>query len=605
MKQKVLSGNEAVALGAFESGVKIASAYPGTPSTEILENFARYEGIYAEWAPNEKVAMEVAAGASMTGTRVMTTMKHVGLNVAADPFMTLAYTGVKGGMLVVCADDPGMHSSQNEQDNRYYARLAQIPMLEPSDSQESRDMVGVALDISEKYDTMTMLRMTTRISHSKGIVHFDPDASNDTKAPEGFSRDARKFVMIPAYAIKRHPLVVQRVEKLKTLTEETKLNRIEWADRKVGVITNGISYQYVKEILPDASVLKIGMSYPLPENKIKDFASKVDRLFVVEELEPYMEDEIKIMGITVSGKEYFSRLGELTPDLVARGFEQAGVLEAVSKEPVSRPEGADMPRPPLMCAGCTHRGLFTALKKLKGIVHSDIGCYTLSVLPPLEAVDTTLCMGASISMAHGTAKAIEKVGIDDKRPVFAVLGDSTFFHSGITSLLDVIYNKSNVNVIILDNRITAMTGGQQNPGTGKTLQLEDTYAVDLLKLVEALGVERAREIGPFDLDGTIKALKEEAAFDGPSVLITREPCIQLLRQDPEKVRQVNLDECTGCGMCLRIGCPAIAPGDVIPAEDNKKERRYAIIDPSICRGCTVCEQVCKPGAIYQLHIEAE
>ncbi|MFH0728917.1 MAG: indolepyruvate ferredoxin oxidoreductase subunit alpha [Pseudomonadota bacterium] len=603
MKKQILSGNEAVALGAFQAGVKVASAYPGTPSTEIMQNFATYEGVYAEWAPNEKVAFEVAVGSAMTGVRTLFTTKHVGLNVAADPLMTLAYTGIPGGFLLVCADDPGMHSSQNEQDNRYYARFAKIPMLEPSDSQESKDMVEAALALSETFDTPAMLRMTTRVSHSKGIVSIDPDRKTEVPVPQGFKRDVKKFVMIPAFAKLRHPLVLQREEKLKAYAEETPLNRIEWNDTAIGVITSGISYQYVKEILPEASVLKLGMTFPLPEKKIRDFAGKVGRLFVVEELEPYIEDELRIMGIAVEGKKFFPRLDELSPDIVEQSFAKAGVLKYTPTPPPAKAPGSEMPRPPLLCGGCTHRGLFYALNKMKAIVHSDIGCYTLSVLPPLQSIDSTLCMGASISMAHGTAKAMAQAKIEDKRPVFATIGDSTFFHSGMTSLLDVLYNKGNVKVIIMDNRITAMTGGQQNPGTGLTLQNEKTNAVDIVELVKALGADHVRVIDPFDQEGTIKALKEEIAFEGPSVLITKRPCIQLLRQDPNEIRTVDADACIGCGLCLRLGCPAITQGEIIPpaeGKEDKKERRAALINATVCRGCTLCEQVCKSGAIVKL-----
>jgi indolepyruvate ferredoxin oxidoreductase, alpha subunit len=600
VKKQILSGNEAVALGAFQAGVKIASAYPGTPSTEILQNFAKYDGVYAEWAPNEKVALEVAIGSAMTGVRTLFTTKHVGLNVAADPLMTLAYTGIPGGLLLVCADDPGMHSSQNEQDNRYYARFAKIPMLEPSDSQEAKDMVEAGLLLSEQYDTPAMLRMTTRVCHSKGIVATDADNKENIPVAEGFKRDLKKFVMIPAFAKLRHPLVLEREEKLKTVSEASPFNRIEWGATSVGVITSGISYQHVKEIMPEVSILKLGMTFPLPVNKIKAFAAKVDRLFVVEELEPYIEDEIRIMGLPVEGKAFFSRLDEMTPEIVAAGFAKAGVLPHELPPVPEKAPGGEMPRPPLLCAGCPHRGLFYALNKMKAIVHSDIGCYTLSVLPPLQSIDSTLCMGASISMAHGTAKAIAQAGLEDKRPVFATIGDSTFFHSGITSLLDVIYNKGNVNVIILDNRITAMTGGQQNPGTGRTLQMEETYAVDILELVKTLGCKRAREIDPFDLEGTIAALKEEIAYAGPSVLITKRPCIQLFRQDPGQIRTVDTDACIGCKLCLKLGCPSISQGEVIPDEEGKKERRYSFINAATCYGCTLCEQVCKSNAIVRL-----
>ncbi len=597
MNKHILSGNEAVALGAYQAGIKVASAYPGTPSTEILQNFATYDGVYAEWAPNEKVALEVAIGSAMTGVRTLFTCKHVGLNVAADPLMTLAYTGIPGGLLMVCADDPGMHSSQNEQDNRYYARFAKIPMLEPSDSQEAKDMVEAGLLLSEQYDTPTLLRMTTRVCHAKGIVATDAKNSRPIPAPEGFKRDLKKFVMIPAFAKLRHPLVLEREATLGAVSEKSPFNRMEMNDTKIGVITSGIAYQYVKEILPEASVLKLGMTYPLPSGMIREFAAKVDRLFVVEELEPYIEDEVRILGLAVEGKAFFSKLDELSPEAVAAGFAQAGVLPFDLPPVRDVAPGGEMPRPPLLCAGCPHRGLFFALNKMKAIVHSDIGCYTLSVLPPLQSIDTTLCMGASISMAHGTVKAMAQAGLEEKRPVFAAIGDSTFFHSGITSLLDVIYNKGNVNVIIMDNRITAMTGGQQNPGTGKTLQMEDTNAVDIITLVKALGCARAREIDPFDLDGTIAALKEEIAHDGPSVLVTKRPCIQLFRPDPAAVRVVDTTACNGCKLCLKLGCPSISQGAIIPDEEGKKERRYAHIDAASCYGCALCEQICKQDAI--------
>jgi len=597
--KKILSGNEAIALGAYENGVKFASAYPGTPSTEILENYATYDGVYAEWAPNEKVAMEVAVGASMTGARVMTTMKHVGLNVAADPFMTLTYTGVEGGFLMVCADDPGMHSSQNEQDNRYYAKFAQIPMLEPSDSQESKDMVAEAYKLSESFDTPAMIRMTTRISHSKGIVEYS-DQPPKQLSPEGFKRNLKKHVMIPAYAKLKHPEILVRMEKLSEYAETSPYNKVEMGDTKVGIISSGISYQHVKEIMPEASVLKLGMTYPLPEKQIRKFAESVDRLFVVEELEPFIEEHVRGMGIPVEGKKYFSLLDELSPRLVAKGFKEAGVYNDDIPDTIAQPEGTNMPRPPLMCAGCTHRGLFFALKKMKGIVHGDIGCYTLSVLPPIEAIDTTLCMGGSISMAHGTAKANEKVGIEDKRPVFAVIGDSTFFHSGITGLIDVIYNKSNVNVCILDNRITAMTGAQQNPGTGKTLQMEDTISINIEALCKSLGAERVRIVDPFDLDGTISALKEEAEFNGPSIIITERPCVQLLKKLPKEVHDVDPNKCIGCRACLRLGCPALSQGDEILNTKSKKPKYRAVIDTDICCGCSLCSQVCKSEAIYKV-----
>jgi indolepyruvate ferredoxin oxidoreductase alpha subunit len=460
-------------------------------------------------------------------------------------------------------------------------------------------MVEAGLLLSEQYDTPTMLRMTTRVCHSKGIVATDADNKHGIPVAEGFKRDLKKFVMIPAFAKLRHPLVLEREEKLKAVSETTAFNRIEWGGTSIGVITSGISYQHVKEILPDVSILKLGMTFPLPVNKIKAFAAKVDRLFVVEELEPYIEDEIRIMGLPVEGKAFFPPLDEMSPDVVAAGFAKAGVLPYDLPVMPKKAPGGEMPRPPLLCSGCPHRGLFYALNKMKALVHGDIGCYTLSVLPPLQSIDTTLCMGASIGIAHGTAKAIAQAGLEEKRPVFSVIGDSTFFHSGITNLMNVIYNKGNVNVIILDNRITGMTGGQQNPGTGLTLQMEETFAVDILELVKALGCKRAREIDPFDMDATLAALKEEIAHEGPSVLITKRPCIQLFRQDPSKVLTVDTDACIGCRLCLKLGCPSISQGDIIPDEEGKKERRYSFINAATCYGCTLCEQVCKSNAIVR------
>lgn len=596
----LLTGNEAVARGAYESGVKVASAYPGTPSTEIIQNLARYEGIYAEWAPNEKVAFEVGIGASLAGVRALVAMKHVGLNVAADPFMTFAYTGVNAGFVLACADDPGMHSSQNEQDNRYFARFGMVPMFEPSDSQEAKDMVAVALEVSEQYDTPSMLRLTTRVSHSKGVVRLGKPI--EIKLGQ-FSRDKKKYVMIPAYARIRHPLVLQRLEKLKEFSERTSLNRIEWGTRSVGILASGISYQYAKEVIPDASFLKLGMSYPLPERKIRRFASKVRRLIVVEELEPFLEEQIRAMGIQVEGKKYFPRVDEFTPDVVEEGLRKAKVIRSRPKGRPSLevPPGASLPRPPVMCAGCPHRSFFYALNQLKGIVLSDIGCYTLSVLPPLEAIDSCICMGASISNAHGVAKAIEKVGLEDKRPVFAVIGDSTFLHSGVTSLMDVAYNKGNVKVVILDNRTTGMTGGQDHPGTGRTLQGEETTQVDFQKLAESLGIRRVRIVDPYDLKGTIDVLNEEVSAQEPSVIITNRPCMMLLAFDPSLVHKVDPEVCEGCGVCMRLGCPAIVPGEkILPKKEGGKVRQKAEIDPTLCRGCTVCQQLCKQGAISRV-----
>lgn len=593
----LLSGNEAVARGAYESGVRVAAAYPGTPSTEIVQEFSRYEGVYAEWAPNEKVAFEVGIGASLAGVRAMVAMKHVGLNVASDPFMTFAYTGVNRGFLLVCADDPGMHSSQNEQDNRYFARFAQVPLLEPSSSQEAKEMVREGLRLSERFDTPSMLRLTTRISHSKGIVRLGK--VSDVR-PGQFTRDLKKYVMIPGFARLRHPLVLKRIEKLRAYSNRTALNRIEWGDKRVGIVSSGVAYQYAREVMPDASFLKLGLTFPLPDAKIREFSSRVKRLLVVEELEPYLEEQILAMGIRVEGKRFFPRLDELSPEIVAEGLSNAGVLKRRSKKKAHAPASAALPRPPVMCPGCPHRSLFYALNRMKGIVLSDIGCYTLSVLPPLQAIDSCICMGASISMAQGVAKAIERAGLKEERPVFAVIGDSTFLHSGVTGLMDVAYNNGNVNVIILDNRTTAMTGGQDHPGTGLTLQGDRTRQVDLRKLADALGIERVRVVDPYDLAGTLEVLKEEASAEGPSLIITNRPCVMMERFDPSLVHSVDPELCEGCGMCLRLGCPAIVPGEEIPSRKGGKTRRKAVIDATLCRGCAACEQICKQGAIAKV-----
>ncbi len=593
MKQ-FLSGNEAVARGAYESGVKLATAYPGTPSTEILQNLSVHEGVYTEWAPNEKVAFEVGIGASLAGVRVLVAMKHVGLNVAADPFMTFSYTGVNGGFVLVNADDPGMHSSQNEQDNRYYAKFAQIPMLEPSSSQEAKDMVGKALEISEKFVTPVMLRLTTRISHSKGVVSL---GKRKAVASKGFERNHQKYVMIPAYARLRHPIVIDRQKRLTKYSEKTKLNRLEWSKKSVGIIAAGVAYQYAREVLPAASLLKLGMSYPLPEGLIREFASQVRRLFVVEELEPFLEEHIRAMGIRIEGKAFFSRFGELSPELVFEGFKKAGVVPRNrAKQKAASPPGPALPRPPIMCPGCPHRGLFFALNRLKAVVLGDIGCYTLSVLPPLQSIDCCVCMGASISSAMGVAKAFDMAENKDKRPVFAVIGDSTFLHSGVTSLMDVAYNKGNVNVVILDNHTTAMTGGQEHPGTGKTLMGEKTTKVDLEMLAKALGIRRVVIIDPYDLKKTTDVLQKESKIPEPSLIITNRPCVLMEKFEDSKVRVVDKELCEACGMCLRLGCPSIIPAEEIPSKGKKK--RYKVeIDPLTCRGCTMCEQVCKQGAI--------
>ena len=612
--KELLSGNEAVARGAYEAGVKLAASYPGTPSTEILETLAaRYRSIYSQWSPNEKVAYEVGIGASLGGARTLVTMKHVGLNVAADPFMTQAYTGVNGGFVVVSADDPEMHSSQNEQDNRYYARFAQVPMLEPSDSQESKDMLIAAYEISETFDTPVMLRLTTRISHSKGIVELADPAEGPEKK---FVKNPAKYVMIPSNARLRHVALTERLEKLRQYSEATPLNAVENNGSKIGIITGGVAYQYAKEVAPDLDYFKIGMSFPMPLGRIAEFIKTHERVIVVEELEPFYEDQIKVAGFevqgkeffdlgkltpervadgmklpntsfNVSGKEYFGRLGELSPERVARGLKEAGVLEKVPVAAIPAEQGM-FPRPPVLCPGCPHRGAFMALKKLGVAVTGDIGCYTLGVLEPLNALDSCICMGASI----GSAIGMEKVKGSEKGAV-AVIGDSTFLHSGVTGLMDAVYNNSNVTIIILDNRATAMTGGQMHPATGKTLMGDDAGKVDIPTLAGALGVKNIAQIDPYDYDSVLKTIKEQIAAPGPSVIITTRPCVLMPKRIMEEPYVVDLELCNGCSACFRISCPAIEAS----TRTNEHGHPKAEIDSSVCTGCTLCSQICPTEAI--------
>jgi indolepyruvate ferredoxin oxidoreductase alpha subunit len=520
-------------------------------------------------------------------------MKHVGVNVAADPLMTLSYTGVGAGLVLISADDPSLHSSQNEQDNRYYGKFASIPVLEPSDSQEAKDFVGRAFEISERFDTPVMLRITTRISHAKGIVTI---GERHTVEHPGFERNIAKYVMVPANAVKRHKAVIERLEKLKAYAEQTDLNRIEWNEKDVGIVTGSVAYQYAKEALPSASVLKLGLGYPLPVRKIEAFASQMKRLFVVEELEPFYEEQIRAAGIEAEGKRYFSNFLELNVTRVHDGFIEAGVVKAGKKKKPAAKGGVDLPRPPVLCPGCPHRGVYVALRKLKVFATGDIGCYTLGALPPLEQLDTCLCMGASIGHAFG----IEKAGKTKKKAV-AVIGDSTFLHSGITALASVVYNKGTQTTIIVDNRITAMTGGQDHPGTSRTLMGEETFAIDLPKLCEAIGVEHVRLVDPYNIEETTNILREEIERDAPSVIITTRACMLF----PTKLRDipytVNLDLCTACGACFRVGCPAISQS----TETNEKGRRKAEIDAELCTGCAICSQVCPEEAIVQIQSKTE
>ena len=580
----VMSGNEAVARGAFESGVRFASGYPGTPSTEILEAIVQYPSIHAEWAPNEKVALEAAAGASLAGSRSLVTMKHVGLNVAADPFFSLAYSGVNAGLVVVSADDPGMHSSQNEQDNRHLARAAKVPMLEPSDSQEAKEFTRTAFAISEQYDTPVVLRLTTRISHSEGIVKLDEPV--DTKRRR-YSKDFRKNVLLPSNARGRHEFVERRMRELEESAVADNslfhLNRIEFASREMGIITSGAAYQYAREVFPTASFLKLGLTNPLPKKLIRYFASQVKRLIVVEELDPYLEEQLRAMGLSVAGKEYIPTTGELNPDIVARAFGDAGVLADSGNRSMSV-EISLPARPPTLCPGCSHRGVFMVLKKLRATVTGDIGCYTLGALPPLEAMDTCLDMGASIGIAYGMERVMEPA---DRKNVVAVIGDSTFIHSGITSLINIVYNKGTTTVCILDNHTTAMTGHQPHPATGRTLKGEAAPKLDFEQLARAIGVHRVRKINPFDLEETEKVFREEMGVDEPSVIIADAPCILHEKIDFGGPYEIIEEECPKCGLCVKVGCPAI----------GVKENGMPYIDPLLCPGCGLCAKVCKFDAI--------
>jgi len=589
----LLSGNEAIARGAFEAGVTVASAYPGTPSTEILENFARYEGVYAEWAPNEKVSVEVAHGASMAGARALAVMKHVGVNVAADPIFTASYTGVRGGFVIVTADDPELHSSQNEQDNRHYAVAAKIPMLEPSDSWEAKEFTRLAFDLSEKFDTPVFLRSTTRISHAEGAVRLG-DVTGSLLAL-GFVRDPAKWVMLPDNARRRHVIVEERMRALATFAEEFDGNRIEWGERDLGVITAGVSYQYVREAFPDASVLKLGMAHPLPSRLIREFAAGVSRLVVVEELDPHIETHVKALGVAVQGKEIIPITGELSTRIVREGI--AG--EAGPMRPAEGLPG----RPPNLCPGCPHRGLFYVLNKFKVTVTGDIGCYTLAALPPLGGMDTCICMGASIGNAFGIEKALGKAALGK---VVAVIGDSTFIHSGITPLIDIVYNRGFSTVIILDNRTTAMTGAQENPATGRTLMDEPARRLDLAALCRAVGVDHVYTVNPHDMVRTEAVLKRELFREEPSVIITEAPCVLLPehRRKKRPVYEVITDLCTGCMACSKLGCPAIEwvpfiPAEAVAAGKKESQKGMARINPLLCDGCNQCPPLCKFQAILE------
>ena len=574
--KKLMLGNEAVARGLYEAGCSFVSSYPGTPSTEITEAIAKYTEVYAEWAPNEKVAMEAAFGASLAGRRSFCGMKHVGLNVAADPLFTLSYTGVNAGMVIGVADDAGMHSSQNEQDSRHYARAAKIPMLEPSDSAEALAFTKLAYDLSERFDTPVLLKMCTRVSHSQSVV----ETGERVEVVGEYKKDIPKYVMMPGNAKRRHPVVEARTAALVEYAETAEINRIEpGKNHKMGIITSSTSYQYVKEVLGDEyPVLKLGMIWPMPEKKIQEFAQSVSPLVVVEELDSFIESHCRDLGITCTGKSNFSNIDELMPLTVAQQLSEPW--------PIGMKLDAQIPpRPPVMCAGCPHRGLFYTLKKNKLTVLGDIGCYTLGAVAPLSAVDSVICMGASVSGIHGFSKS--QNGAADNKTV-AVIGDSTFIHSGITGLVNMAYNESNATVIIVDNSITGMTGHQQNPTTGYNLKGDPCTKIDLETLCHAVGIRRVRVVDPYDLTQCDRVIREELAANEPSVIISRRPCALLKYVKHKAPLAVKSDKCVGCKSCMKIGCPAIS------IVDGK-----AVVDATQCVGCGICQQLCKFDALKE------
>ncbi|MBO7289084.1 MAG: indolepyruvate ferredoxin oxidoreductase subunit alpha [Clostridia bacterium] len=581
--KKLMLGNAAVARGAYEAGVRVCSSYPGTPSTEVTEVMAKmYDDVYSEWASNEKVACEVAIGAAFGGARSMTCMKHVGLNVAADPLYTASYTGVNAGLVAVVADDPGLHSSQNEQDTRNHGKASKIPVIEPSDSNECKEFMRMAYDFSEKFDTPVILRLTTRVAHSQSLVELGEREEKELKNVE---KNPGKYVMMPAMAKKRHEYVEKRLSDIADYGYDCPFNSVEYNDTKIGVITCGISYQYAKEALPGASFLKLGITYPISEKLVKEFASKVEKVYVIEELDPFIEDFCRSIGIDVIGKEIFTLLGEYNPQMIKKailGIDAPEFVKAEENIPV---------RPPVMCPGCPHRGMYYVLKKLGLTVCGDIGCYTLGALPPLSSVDYCVCMGAGIGMAHGMEKARGK---DFSKKLVAVIGDSTFIHSGITGMIDVVYNKGISTIIILDNSITGMTGHQQNPTTGLTIKGEPTKNVDLVKLANAVGIERVTVADPFDLDNFEKVVKEEISTDEPSVIISQRPCALLKTVNYGAPCVIDSEKCKNCKMCMKLGCPAIS------IKDGKIS-----IDASQCNGCMLCTNVCKFGAIKKAGADNE
>ncbi len=581
-EKKIMLGNEAIARGAFEAGVKVSAAYPGTPSTEISENLVKYPEIYCEWSPNEKVAMEVAVGASISGVRAMASMKHVGFNVAADPMYTAAYIGATGGLVAVVADDPGMYSSQNEQDTRQICRAAQVPVLEPSDSQEAKDYMKLAFSLSEEYDTPIVLRTTTRLAHSQGLVTLEDRVVPEDKV---YERNIAKNVMMPGNAIKRHIFVEERLKRMSedanqlTVKENVPLNKVEINDTKIGFITSGIPYTYVKEACPEASVLKLGLVHPLPKQLIKDFAKQVDTLYIFEELEPVIEEQVRAMGIECIGKEAFTVQGEYSANMIR---------EVVLKQNLDLKEPAKVAgRPPLLCPGCPHRSVFSVLKKLKIHAAGDIGCYTLGAVAPLSVVDTTICMGASISSLHGMEMAKGKEYIKNW---VAVIGDSTFMHTGVNSLMNMVYNQGTGTVIILDNSTTGMTGHQDHAATGKTLQGKVVPAINIYHLCKAMGIEHVQEVNAFDIQELERVVKEEVARDAVSVIITKSPCVLLKEVSFPNVCKPLSEKCKKCGKCLQPGCPAL----------TRNEDGTITIDQTMCNGCGLCKQMCPFDAIEEV-----
>lgn len=577
MSEKVVMlGNEAIARGAYEAGVKVSAAYPGTPSTEISENIVKYKEIYSEWSPNEKVAMEVAIGASISGVRAMASMKHVGVNVAADPLYSISYAGVNGGLVLVAADDPGLYSSQNEQDSRMVARAAQIPVLEPSDSQEAKDFMKFAFEMSETYDTPVIVRTTTRIAHSQGMVALEDRNEVEDKP---YERNPQKTVMMPGNAKLRHLVVEERTKRMIEDGNTFPINKAEYNDLKVGVITSGIPYQYVKEAMPEASVLKLGMVNPLPKKLIEEFAAKVETLYIVEELDPVIEEQVKSWGIKAIGKEILTVQGEYSANLLRK---------AILKQDLNLETPAQIPnRPPILCPGCPHRSVYSVLKKLNIHAAGDIGCYTLGAVPPLSVVDTTICMGASISSLHGMEKA---KGKDYIKNWVAVIGDSTFMHTGINSLMNMVYNKATGTVMILDNSTTGMTGHQDHAATGKTLMGETTYAINIMGLCKAIGIKNVVEVNAFDIELLEKTIKEEIVKDEISVIITKSPCVLLNKAPIKEQCMVDPDKCKKCGMCMKPGCPAM----------TKTEAGTVQINDTMCNGCDLCHKLCKFGAITRV-----